>query len=1164
MNFDTRLEAFEGTDIEKNSRDFSKLRAIKMARETGDLTEGSPLENELVTLESKYLANTELAILRSLVPQANIENITFETARSADTRRTLVKIVYSISDVVEADAISQWFDQQEYEKYFRVNAKLCLYDADLGISTEIKSQESPALSSSGATSGELLNQDTDSNVTKFTFEKVYSLSQELYGMDFEITTSFDIKQLEDDYDVDFGYDNSDTEIKKKIVILEKEKFQYPVQDFRIREEFKGFKLDDGRRKDFEYLLQDVSKIRKINRDNSSDFLSDFWLTRNAQGEAKFLFVFDLESFYEKKSQYKEFYKRMNLEERKTVRNSIHIPSLKIRRKRVKVLQDKNGRSVIDFKDQYTLEDIVETRKYKNSSSFKKVVKDKGSIMQIDISGISDGDLMFLTGTDYQMAKITDGAYAYGVSLEVVDTLRQILIKKISNFGEKINLVKRLHSNSIRPENYDATTNLYKKTIEEMSEEDFSSLHYFVREMYNLFVTDEVRRGRRRGRIRRRQRRSTIARRIESLFDMKNIKSPTELEMLIEIMETQMRNAASSIGEPSSRFVGKKNVSVSNPVIKIEKFYTSPEFVFDSTIPKRHGIDYLSNVSESDLNDVMKEIMTLSQENSNVGLRVIDGAQWESRVTEEISKFFQAGTTSVNLPQLGGPAENNNISLTSTGSEFLTMSVFTAGLEREPEIFLGNQNQETQNKNILTANIISATKFPPIPGIPKSLPYEDREEALFLSKYGVTFENEVDKLSILNNDLGSRNSSDSDSSPNQQVEVDFLEEMNENIEQRDFEKFVFSKMIEPLSSPRLGMMDIFVTEIQAISPVIRNENLGISVSKRAEYEAAPNQIIAQIQPNISIDTGRTATVTEGFLTKIEYLSAFDSDTEFRNVNKPVWSSLTLDAYRANASKNLICRIKPYQNEKLGIRTTGTNTPIYDSFFVIRPVSNFTYEYRERVQIENEDAIKVIKNMVKSDIQELVYNEWIARKTARYYSERYMAESIDPRLAIANRRENYTETKWLEYNGRKRRIERSLRERGYTGYELENQTKLETLMQAELLINKPTGLSPAWEMQIIKMDTEDLHNRILENVDRTTEAYGARQSKIVEAQRDGFIVLLSGASKNSSGIYIITPESESHPIVDILTSAEASGEYTASVVEGVQDTVERALNNIRRGY
>ena len=100
MNFDRRLEAFEDTNIQDNSRDFSKLRAIKIARQAGDLTKGSPLENELIMLESKYLANTELAILRSLVPQANIENITFETIRSADTRGILIKVVYSISDVV--------------------------------------------------------------------------------------------------------------------------------------------------------------------------------------------------------------------------------------------------------------------------------------------------------------------------------------------------------------------------------------------------------------------------------------------------------------------------------------------------------------------------------------------------------------------------------------------------------------------------------------------------------------------------------------------------------------------------------------------------------------------------------------------------------------------------------------------------------------------------------------------------------------------------------------------------------------------------------------------------------------------------------------------------------------------------------------------------------
>tara|TARA_R110001592_G_C12866123_1_gene723331 strand:- start:6 stop:689 length:684 start_codon:yes stop_codon:yes gene_type:complete len=77
----------------------------------------------------------------------------------------------------------------------------------------------------------------------------------------------------------------------------------------------------------------------------------------------------------------------------------------------------------------------------------------------------------------------------------------------------------------------------------------------------------------------------------------------------------------------------------------------------------------------------------------------------------------------------------------------------------------------------------------------------------------------------------------------------------------------------------------------------------------------------------------------FLTKIEYLSGFDDEN---NMNTPNWKSLTLDVYRNNSDRNLLCRIKPYHHERLGIRVTNTKSPIFDSVFIIKPVEFFSVE------------------------------------------------------------------------------------------------------------------------------------------------------------------------------------------------------------------------------
>ena len=72
---------------------------------------------------SDYLTQRE--ILDSIVPVPQIESIVLES----QGQRTLVKISYSVSDVVHDDEISTWFDSVEYERYFRLTVDVT-YETD--------------------------------------------------------------------------------------------------------------------------------------------------------------------------------------------------------------------------------------------------------------------------------------------------------------------------------------------------------------------------------------------------------------------------------------------------------------------------------------------------------------------------------------------------------------------------------------------------------------------------------------------------------------------------------------------------------------------------------------------------------------------------------------------------------------------------------------------------------------------------------------------------------------------------------------------------------------------------------------------------------------------------------------------------------------------------
>jgi len=876
------------------------------------------------------MAKTETEILLSLVPEAEIESITFENNKSGDNKGIFVRIVYSISDVVEQDAIGTWFDQIQYEKYFQVRTEL-RFDGKSEIT-----YDSPALTKLGATDAGILIDEplNNSRVSKFRFEKTYKLAEQPKDMSFAVVSSFNIFQMERDFGIDlFRAEQRDTEKRQLVVIYSNEQLQYPIQDFRIREELKKFELSEERMQSFQYLARDVEVKKTWNREVANDFFSDLWITRNAQGEAKFIFIFDAISFFEKKSEYRDIYKRLSGFEKIELIREMQIPSLKIMRKRVKVIQDKNGRSVIDFKDKYSLEEIVETRKVGDSDTFDKVVADNGSIMQVEIEGISqsildDNNLVFITGTDYSIADVTDGTYAYGVSVEVIDTTRQILLRRLKTLNDRISLMREILALSILPKYYNSQTDLYEMPLEEIVADeiktrDFKSAKDIVKRTYKVFLGDLS---------------SENSRMINNFFRMDRIKSPKEVEMIIEVMETLLRNASNSIGESSDYYTGKKDASASDVRIIAEKYFTSPDKIFDSNIPKLEGMEYLSNFEDREPDEVMKEITSLSRDAGDIGVRVIDGGSYERRIQGEISKYFAAGTKEITLPMLDNEtAGTNTVSLLGTGSEFLTISA-VLNTVKQPAIFLG-QN-DTSASTVINKNDVFRNVERHLPGAPIYPSIDERQGASYLSKYGASFGDSSKARTLIDDDAG-KTSSDSRTRSLPDTVIDVLEKETRKqapekfMAQKEFEDFVYDKVVKQVKSSMKRLNIVSAANLQGgkegsvfskFSPIKRREII----------ERAPNQVVSYSVLSEDLVKEDAFTVSSEFLTKVSYLSGFEKDEGKDNVSLPKWESLTLDTYRNNANKNLLCRIKPYHFEELGIRAANSRTPIYDAFFIISPV------------------------------------------------------------------------------------------------------------------------------------------------------------------------------------------------------------------------------------
>ena len=872
------------------------------------------------------MAQTETEILDSLIPQAVVESVTFESNRSGDENGIVMKVVYLLSDVVEGDAISQWFDQVSYEKYFQVRVEL---RADGVLDTQY---DTPALSTnSESAAGNLIETSDNGRISSFRFEETYNLPTEPEDLSFTVVTSFDIFSLERDFEIDlFRAEQRDTERSERLVIIENKNLLYPIQDFRIREELQKFEMSTERFEDFDSLSRQVSVKKALDEDNANDFMSDFWLTRNAQGEAKFMFIFNAASFFEKRSKYRDIFKRLNAMEKFTLIRDISIPSLKVTRKRVKVLQNKRGREVIDFKDELDIQEVIETGKMPSQSTFSRKVTANGSIMQVSITGVSqnpldDNNLIFITGTDYTIANATDGAYCYGVSIEAIDTTRTMLLERLSGLNERISLMKSILSASLRPECYNLQTDLYKKGLEEIVSYDsdvtkFKSAKNLVKRAYRTFIGELS---------------AHNSSMINKLFRMDSIKSPKELEMLIEVMEKLLSNSLMVIGESSEHTSGQSSPTASDIRIVAEKFYTSPSKVFDANVPKLQGMEYLSNFGTNTQEEVIREITSLSNRSSDIGLRVIDGGEWEGRIEDEIGKFFESGTQEVSIPVLNSTPGNSNISLTGTGSEFLTVA---AMLQSDSNVSIFNGiNDTTASASIIRNDSLRGLNSR-LAGTPELASLDSRPSANYLAKSGVAFSD------IKKEPLGRRRSLTADA-----LRARINDEgTDERENQENFEDYIFDKVSRQRRSSLATTNIVSAASLRDTTAMQASALSNLSPrQQREEYENAPNQTISYA--TLEGDLNEAAfVVSSEFLTKISYLSGFTHGESGENIGNPEWKDLSLDIYRNNSERNLLCRIKPYHKDLLGIRSTSQSPlPIYDAYFIIRPESNFVYEATEMV-------------------------------------------------------------------------------------------------------------------------------------------------------------------------------------------------------------------------
>lgn len=103
---------------------------------------------------------------------------------------------------------------------------------------------------------------------------------------------------------------------------------------------------------------------------------------------------------------------------------------------------------------------------------------------------------------------------------------------------------------------------------------------------------------------------------------------------------------------------------------------------------------------------------------------------------------------------------------------------------------------------------------------------------------------------------------------------------------------------------------------------------------------------------------------GMLNQIEYLDSFEvNDFNDTSLNSPLWKILTKKEYESKEGKELLCRMRSYEDSNVGInKVSGLNKSFYDEMFILIPQNIQVEPYELKpVNIKNK---KVMQNIVSS--------------------------------------------------------------------------------------------------------------------------------------------------------------------------------------------------------
>jgi hypothetical protein len=679
---------------------------------------------------------------------------------------------------------------------------------------------------------------------------------------------------------------------------------------------------------------------------SSTYLSDMEGTRDKDGNLRFIFTFDYKSSYSDNALYGNLFNSMSsqLQDRVLVNSTMN--SLIISRERTdRELQNQTPEAIIISGEP-------------SGDRFQDISATYGAIKEEELN-FQKGTIFLRTfsGADRNFKDINTGTYQYSAEVQIEDGIYKFLTFQEKDIISSKKLLESYRNELDDPKNYNKQNDTYdEEFIIKLNERyDFQNLPY-IRALISLsenisFLTGTLRR-------------PEVKRIINTLRFFLSPRTGTiegidkAISMLGQLLSTirgikELVDA--NINQPS------KDDPRGNLKYTIKQNFPSK---FSASQSFKTGVSFLSPTEIVDLDGA-------------TGLKTIEGLDFEARIEDESVKFFGSKDASfqINVGRRG-------VTTSAKASSFTYLTPTSIRIGEKTFIVHGGTNtafsgdmtvdslttgdQEDKIRAVmadltkpvlagLTQTVLDITPVED-PGFNETANIDEIQTSDAVKTAITGFRDSLDArpegyvnpfttAGVTGIDSAEPVAKSSKAYEETQRKLNNLSSMARYTDMSDpyaqNTKVPQEKLDEELS----GLTSTTLTTNDTLQiTALNGSNQNLTVT---DFAGIPNHFKALFTNSVSlgdvfnkivedVDNGfnERYNLLIGSIAKIMVLTGYRKTVAGNTlIRSPIYTPLTYELYRQNAGKNLLCKLEPYQNDKIGYRRSN-NAAIYNEFFVLK--------------------------------------------------------------------------------------------------------------------------------------------------------------------------------------------------------------------------------------